>query len=156
MPHGPLAAIVRAAGPGIAAAAAGAPASRGMAAARASSLVRIKTSGRSGRLLPVCGRPCGPATDAEKALPAAHRLFTQGTPTGQGRPSGPRPAARSARCPARPAGPRAARSDLEDELVEPRVVHRVEAVFALVGAPAVFHPPLARGPVEHVHSGKEH
>src|SRR6266851_924933 len=50
----------------------------------------------------------------------------------------------------------AARRDLEDVLVEPRVVHRVEAVLALVGAPAILHPPLAGGAVEDVHAGEEH
>src|SRR5262249_55838443 len=46
--------------------------------------------------------------------------------------------------------------DLEDVLVEPRVVHRVEAVLALVRAPAVLHAPLAGGTVDDVHPGEQH
>jgi hypothetical protein len=37
--------------------------------------------------------------------------------------------------------------DLEDVLAEPGVVHRVEAVLAAVGAPAVLHAPAAGRPV---------
>src|SRR3954470_25080012 len=46
--------------------------------------------------------------------------------------------------------------DLEHVLVVPGVIHRVEPLLAILGAPGILDPPAARRAVHHVHAGEEH